>query len=317
VTVTAPATGLLLDVPGVYDFISNADYHSDPVAGGSLSSSGARDLLPPSCPAKFQYKRMNPGPPPAPKHHYDFGHAAHRLVLCGEPEIEEHKETEDAPSWRLVKGDSVELVIVDADNWMTKVAKNLRDLAHAKKQVPLLAKEYTVVQEMAAAIKRNPLATALLSGPGNPERTLIWRDENTGVMCRARPDWMPDPVNGKRLVLAEYKSSRSAEQDEFAKAVYDYGYYQQADWYLDGVRALGIDENPAFVFVVQEKDPPYIVSHYQLDPQAVAIAAAKNRWARQTYAHCKKINNWPAYTDKVELLALPAWAERKEEGELH
>lgn len=35
--------------PGVYDLPAEV-YHADPVEGGSLSSTGARKLLPPSCP---------------------------------------------------------------------------------------------------------------------------------------------------------------------------------------------------------------------------------------------------------------------------
>jgi hypothetical protein len=54
--VSGPA---LITEPGVYD-IAEDHYHADPVPGGSLSNSGAKKLLPPSCPAKFAYEREHP-----------------------------------------------------------------------------------------------------------------------------------------------------------------------------------------------------------------------------------------------------------------
>jgi hypothetical protein len=50
-------------------------YHRD---RGSLSCSGAKLLLPPSCPAKFRQRMDNP---PEPKPHFDFGSVVHTLTL--------------------------------------------------------------------------------------------------------------------------------------------------------------------------------------------------------------------------------------------
>ena len=45
---------------GVYDGMDEDAYHADPVPGGSLSASGAKLLLPPSCPALYHYRRDHP-----------------------------------------------------------------------------------------------------------------------------------------------------------------------------------------------------------------------------------------------------------------
>ena len=45
--------------PGVYE-MDEATYHQDPVPGGSLSASGAKLLLPPSCPALYAWRRDHP-----------------------------------------------------------------------------------------------------------------------------------------------------------------------------------------------------------------------------------------------------------------
>ena len=276
--------------PGVYDIPAD-EYHADPVAGGSLSSSGACDLIAPSCPARYRHNQDHGGDDHRP--HFDFGHAAHRLVL----------------------GDGPEIVVIDAADWRTKAAKATRDEAHASGAVPLLTADYQQVEAMAAAILDHPIAAALFRpGHGKAEQTLVWRDDRTGTMRRARLDWLPEPRDG-RLIVPDYKTCHSANPEALSKAVYQFGYHQQADWYLAGTQALGLaDTHAAFVFVAQEKDPPYLVTVFELDHVAMRIGAARNRRAIDVYVHCTKTGRWPAYVDGVTQLALPRWAEI-EEGE--
>jgi hypothetical protein len=274
--------------PGVYD-IPVADYHADPVKGGSLSSSGARKLLPPSCPAKFKYEVDHPPPPTT--YALDFGSAAHRLVL----------------------GDGPEVLVVDADDWRSKNARSAREAARAEGVAPVLRAEYEKAQAMAEAIRRHPVASALFRpGTGKAEQALMWQDAETGVWRRSLLDWLPDE-NGQRLIVPDYKTARSASPETFTKSVADYGYYMQAAFYLDGIRALGLDDDPAFVLVAQEKDPPYIVTVFELDVVALRIGAHRNREALDLYAKCKADDHWPDYSAEVELISLPVWVERQYE----
>ncbi|MGC7220097.1 recE, partial [Mycobacteroides abscessus subsp. massiliense] len=68
---------------GMYSGIPDEVYHGDRT---SLSSSGARALLAPSCPEIFRHQQLEP---PAPKPQYDFGHVAHKFVLGEGSEIAE------------------------------------------------------------------------------------------------------------------------------------------------------------------------------------------------------------------------------------
>jgi hypothetical protein len=282
--VTAATVGIT--EPGVYD-IPEDHYHADPVKGGSLSSSGARKLIAPSCPAKFDWARQAGEEHAA---HYDLGKAAHLLVL----------------------GAGAPIVRVEADNWRTNAAKTARDNAYAQGAVPLLAADHDQVEEMAAALADHPVAAALFRN-GTPEQTLIWQDDRTGIWRRARLDWLPEPRDG-RLIIPDYKTCHSADPEALSKAAYQFGYHQQADWYLAGCRALGLAADPAFVFVAQEKNPPYLVTVFELDHVAMRIGAARNRRAIDVYVHCTRTGHWPAYVDGVTQLALPRWAEI-EEGE--
>jgi hypothetical protein len=269
-------------------------YHADPVPGGSLSSSGAKLLLPPSCPARYRYERDHP-PPPKPE--YDVGHAAHHLVLG-----------DDGP----------DVVVIDAEDWRTKAARDQRDAAHAAGATPLLRADYERVRAMAAALLEHRIAAALFRpGHGAPERSMFWTDARTGVWRRARVDWLPDPGNS-RLVIPDYKTTVSAAPEAIQRAIYNFGYHVQAAWYLDAAAALGLDVDAVFVFVFQEKVPPYLVTVAQPDTAALRVGYDLGRRAIDTYRECVALDRWPGYSDDVELIGLPAWAQARalREGEL-
>lgn len=274
---------------GVYDMPAE-EYHRDPVPGGSLSSTGARKLLAPSCPALFRHWQQNPQPP---KREFDFGHAAHKFVL----------------------GDGPEIFSVPFDDWKSKAAREQRDYAYSIGVVPLLEHEVAQVHEMADALRRHPVASALFSPErGKPEQTLIWRDEETGVWRRARLDWLPDPTGG-RLIAGDYKTANSADLDSIQRSVYKFGYHMQAAWYLDGLQALGFADFPAFVFVFQEKTPPYLITVIELDVVAQRIGRERNRKALEIYRDCTAADHWPGHATDIELIALPGWAEARHDQE--
>lgn len=282
-TAVAP---LVIDQPGIYD-IPAAAYHADPVPGGSLSSTGARQLLAPSCPAKFRWQANNGR---LPKREFDLGHAAHRLVL----------------------GDGDELEIIDAENYRTKAAQAARNAAHDAGRVPLLTAEYEQVQAMAAALRDHPTAAAVFDpDSGEPERSLFWHDAEFGVWRRARLDWLRLRPAGGRLIVPDYKTCASAEPAALSRAMQSYGYYQQGAWYLDAVTALGLagDVEPAFLLVCQEREPPYLVTICQPNPDALNWGRVRNRKALDLFRQCQTTGHWPGYAEKPVELRLPRWAE--------
>lgn len=289
--------------PGVYFDIPEDEYHRDPVPGGSLSSSGAKRLLPPYCPARFVHERQHGQPPRA---EFDVGRAAHALVL----------------------GVGADLGIVDAPDWKTKAAQAERDEHRRAGRTPLLRKQYDQVVDMGAAIQANPLAAALLD-PTRPGRqvevSLFAEDPATGTMRRGRLDVLPplparrDDGSRPRLLVPDFKTAASADPWTFARAAAGYGYHQQAAWYVDLVRDLVLDEHdpdPAFLFVVQEKDPPYLVSVVELDQLAVDAGRRRNRAAIDLYAECVRTGEWPSHTrGEVALVPLPRWATSDHDAE--
>lgn len=274
--------------PGVYD-IDEDIYHRDPVPAGSLSSTGARKILPPSCPALFKHEQDNP---PGPKRTFDMGHAAHLKVL----------------------GRGAPIVIVEFEDWKTKEAQRQRKAAYAEGKTPLLRHEHDQVEAMAAALRTHPFAAKLFDpSRGTPEQSLFWVDEETGMWCRARLDHQPHPRGG-RLICPDYKSAVSVEPGHLRKAVYNFGYHIQSAFYLNGIKALGLgDDNATFVFVAQMKEPPYLVTVFDLDDDYLERGRRQVRKALRIYAECKTTGRWPGFADDVIQISAPRWAEHHDD----
>lgn len=272
-------------VPGQYD-IAEDEYHADPVRhlGGSLSSTVARKLLAPSCPALAKWAADHP----EHKDTYDLGTVTHRLTLGSGP--------------RIVK--------VPADNWMTKAAKEARDAARAEGAVPLLSKDLARATAMRDAVHAEPLAHALLTMPGQPEQTLLWQE--AGTWCRAMLDRWPHPDNDPQPIIVDLKKTAKALDDaSLAKTVWEYGYHQQADWYSRGYLAVH-DVRPDFVFVFVQDSPPHLVRVVTLDLDLLADALARNDEALQIWRQCQETGVWPAYENTLDPLSAPRWANLRE-----
>lgn len=268
---------------GTYYGLPDEDYHG---RKDSLSYSGAKLLLPPSCPARFRYEQDHGRKPKAA---WDRGHAVHKIVFGVGPEI----------------------TVIDADNWMTKAAKEQRAAAYEASAVPLLRKEYEPAQDMAAAIHAHPLASRLLDlSTGEPEVSMFMLDPETGVPLRSRVDFLPHARDG-RMILPDLKTSASAEPEAFAKSAANYSYNMQSVFYQDMVTGLGLADEVIFVFVVVEIDPPYVVSIIQLDEEAERIGRALKRQAIDIYQECTSTGRWPGYADDVALVQLPRWYARQ------
>jgi hypothetical protein len=260
--------------PGVYD-IDEATYH----AHSALSSTGARTLAT-DCPAVFDYQRIHTEPP---KKEFDLGSAAHKLVLGAGPEI----------------------VVVAPNEWRTDKAKEAVAAARAAGQIPLRPRDFDTVMRMADALRAHPDADEVFTAGGVAEQSLFWTDMETGVFCRARPDWMA-------VDLDDYKSTTDVSIAHIEKVIHDNGLHQQADWYLRGAVDRDVVKPDArFRFVFQRKIPPYLVTIVELDDDTLQIGHDQNNYALETFYNCTLAGDWPSYTRGVETVGLPSWAKRR------
>lgn len=254
--------------PGIYGGISNADYHRDEALGST-----SLKTLATKTPAHYQHDKANPKFSDA----FTLGTAAHSLIL---------------------EGDASNILVVEADNWMSKAAKEAKTEALAHGKQPLLHKEWLQVCAMQDAVMAHKQARELFTGH-KAEQSIFWDED--GLMLKCRPDsWFA----GERLV--DLKTTRDANPNEFGKTAHEYGYHQSAAHYIDGVKAATGEELP-FHFVLVEKTAPYLVSVVELDVEAVNIGRMLNDRAKRIYRECTESGNWPGYPSG-ELISLPMWA---------
>lgn len=267
--------------PGLYN-LPEHEYHADPVEGGSLSSSGAKLLLPPSCPAIFKHRKTNPS---EPTDDMILGSAAHVVVL----------------------GAGADIAIIEANSWRSGEAKLAKAEALAAGRIPLLAKDHDTVLAMAAALRRHRMADQLFQpGTGKAEQTVIWKTGD--VRRRALIDWLGEDI------IDDYKTCFRADRASIIKAIATYSYHGQGAWYTDAAESLGMHK-PRFRLIFQEKTPPYLVVVVRPDADAIEVGRRANRKAMDIYARCMETGVWPGYADGEIEVGLPGWADRHEDHE--
>lgn len=262
--------------PGVYRSVPDVEYHAD---HSSLSSSGARTIVFAS-PAQFRHEQLHGA---QRKTEYDEGHAAHLYVL----------------------GDGAELEVFDEfKSWQSDKAKAAAAAARVAGRVPLLRKQDDTARAMAKVVRNHELASTLFSD-GEAELSGWWTDPETGARLRFRLDYLR-VING-RMVIVDYKTSKGAGRAAFAKAAGEYGYYLQTPFYVEGVRALELADDPAFLFVTQCKTPPYEVTVVELDAEDIERGRQLNRLAIRTWAECMATGQWPDGSDRVHTVSVPPY----------
>jgi exodeoxyribonuclease VIII len=157
----------------------------------------------------------------------------------------------------------------------------------------------------AAAVRAVPDLAALLA-EGYGEASCFWIDEETGELCKCRPDWTNPAGDG--VILVDGKTCRDASPEGFGRAVWNMGYHLQAAWYADGFEKATGQHVHGFVFAAVESDWPHVAMPYMLGDDVLAAARRENRRLLNRYAECKRTGIWPGYGSAVQLINLPKWA---------
>jgi len=248
-------------------------YQADPCDQPSLSSSIAKILLTQSpLHAWLSHPRLNPKFAEVESSRFDLGSAAHALLLEGEDRM----------------------VVVDANDWRTKIAQTERDDARSKGMYPILRHQFYDVTNMVAEAKRFIESTELagIFERGKPELVATWTDGE--VSCRAKFDWITDD----RKIVLDYKSTDSANPEQFARQIARLGYDLQAAWYTMAVEET-CQITPEFVFLCQEISEPYACSLIGLSNAYKELGRAKAGGAMDRWARCLSSGKWPGYSNQI------------------
>lgn len=274
--------------PGLYK-ISAEKYHSDPCALPSLSNSIAQTLLDISPRHAFtEHPRFGAAGQDIASKRLDLGTIAHTLMLKNGRDIE----------------------IIDAADFKTKAAKEQRDEARKAGRTPALKDQYETASEMVHAAR---LQLAKIPGAktafheGEPEVVMVWDDE-IGPTCRSMIDWLQIEEG----VVWDYKTvARPPVPDMLARTVANLGYDFQGAFYTRGIERVIPDlaGRVKFRLVMQEIEPPYLLTVAELDGGFLTIGNRKVEAAIRMWARCIAENNWPGFPAQIVRLEYPQYAE--------
>lgn len=254
--------------------LSNEDYH----AHSAVGSSSLKHML--RSPAHYQayLKQVH-----TETRAMEIGSAIHEALL--EPDLFRQKA--------IVK-----------PKFSGKGAREAEDqwlMANADRRI-LRQDDFDIVQGVLNSVDHHALASALLSG-GAAEESYFWIDEETGILCKCRPDYLR-----QGHIIVDVKSTIDASPEGFNTQMARMKYHVQAAFYLDGVSAVLGKKFDDFTILAIEKEAPFAMTIQRLDDGTIDAGRLLYKRALKQLKSCREKNYYPAYTEKVYTASLPAWA---------
>lgn len=230
-----------------HEGISNNDYHANKEFFSSSQLKNALESY-----ATFRWylnngKKEDSEWSPSKISSKDFGSLVHALLL------EPHTVMDDFL-----------FIDVIGRNFRTKEDKaykaKMLESAKISGKIPLASTALDKAKKCVEQVKKHAYANKLMTAPGKPEMSGYFKDEDTGLMLRFRPDRLVE-LEDEGTVMVDVKTTENIE--EFAKiAKYRFHYDLSAAMYLDGHMKLTGEIVP-FVFLVVESEPPYRVAVFR------------------------------------------------------
>lgn len=155
---------------------------------------------------------------------------------------------------------------------------------------------------MRDSVLSHPRARDLIDGPGPLELSIVWRDRETGLLCKGRLD----KFNEKVGVIADLKTTTHAGRRQFMRKIYGFGYHIQSGMYLPGAMECGLDARH-FIIIPVENTSPFTAAAYRFKDEVVNAGMEESRRLMRIYAQCVESGNWPGYSDEIEDIDLPTW----------
>lgn len=256
--------------PGIYNNISNEDYH----ASAGISRSGILRFR--TSPLHYWHDYINPMADigidtPA----LILGNALHTFIL--EP---------------LLFGER--FIICDKVDRRTAHGKEYWSTLQSSKGTRKIidVEDYKQVQLIAENIYQHPEAKALIADAVY-ENSIYWKDQFTGVLCKSRPDIM------RKNCIVDIKTTDDAHHDTFRFSVRKYGYHVQAAMLLDGMNNIKGTNHNSFIIIAVEKKPPYAVAVYVLDEASIDVGREIYKSTLVDYKKCLDEYRWPSYATQT------------------
>jgi hypothetical protein len=272
--------------PGLYRDIPFEEYNAWPYVRNSDLSHFNRT------PAHARERMLNRGKTTAAM---EFGRAYHSAML----------EPQKFPT-EFVAG-------IKVDKRTTKGKEEWADFqAENADKTVIDPEDYAQIVAMRDRLKLHPVAKDLLYGAGQSEVSIVWVDPDTGLTCKSRIDRVAQ-YNGRSYLVDLKTTEKDASEKGFQNTMARYYYHQQAGMYSAGMEVLFPGPYRPFVFIVQEKEPPYEPGCYELDDFSVKQGTSQFRRHLAQLKACVTEAKWPGHGDGLGLIGIPQWAANQDE----
>lgn len=279
-----PWDGKVITEPGIYSGVPLDLYHSAELFGQvpSISSSGLRTIIDRSPAHYWATSPYNPERvEQEDKKHFVLGRAVHHLVLgekyFGElftirpDEIYDPKKGEVVP-WHANRTPCIKWMAQQAELGKTVLSQD----------------DVTNIKGMWTRLSKNPLVQQGLLN-GHVENSYFWRDKETGIWLK----WRPDTTPIASLDFVDIKTTTDVRYHKLMSTIADYAYYQQGALGSVACRELIGKEMQSFSLLFIEKVSPWCEALTTIKTPLLQYGERANRAALRIFWKCLKENSWP------------------------
>ncbi len=192
----------------------------------------------------------------------------------------------------MLIGGGKDIVVVDAKDWRTNLAKDARAAAEAAGKVAVLAEKFEQATGAVGLLRERLIADGH-SLAGSPQLTIEW--ESDGAACKGKLDvW-----NSAHLLITDLKTCDDASDEAVSRSIVNYGADIQHAAYIEGVEATGISEPGRTRFQFVHVEPDYgVVVVRTLSGTLAELGARKWARAKRIWRRCIETGVWPAYESR-------------------
>lgn len=272
--------GTKVTKPGVYLDMPMSVYHGQPTVEPSISSSQLRKIFNHSLADYWLQSPLNPERQPFVDTEFTIlGRAAHHILL-GEAEFSKHFviRPEDAPN-------DPEGRKWNANN---KYCKQWLGEQQLRQLTVLTEDQVERIRQMEAALLREPPIAVGGILNGAIEASMFYRDEETGIWIKSRPDSIPNDAD-----VADLKCVSDVTDEGISRSLGDQGYHQQAATTKSAMAAIFRRVMENFFLVYAQSAAPFSVRIDTIDPEDIHAGELENRAALHLFARALETNYWP------------------------
>lgn len=256
---------------GIFD-ITNEQYHASP----GISRSGIKELK--RSPLHYWYAYVRPDREAKESSDaMEFGTAFHMYVL--EPELFEK---------------TYFVSIKCPHHGSSNKAKDYKveELLKAKGKTIITDVDMKKIRDMTDGLYSHPKAFKLISG-GIYEKSFYWIDEESGILCKARPDIFNE--QGKFIV--DLKTTKDGNKKKFSYDFQDGANYIQCAMIRDAIKVCTGVTIENFLNLAVEKEAPYVPVNYPVNNQYVNLGEQEYKHHLKILKECLEKNEWQGYQD--------------------